>query len=137
MRSPYTSAMTWTTAPASRSASGTTWRPRLRSMKNSGGEAEGNPDHVLHLLGGHAEVAGDIGEAVAGLEAVDEILDARAAVHDERLPERLARIYGDLRPRIGRQLKPLGPTVIAVRDALEVVADDLGEVLLTGPDDRQ
>lgn len=56
----------------------------------------GNPDHVLHLLGGNAEVAGDLLEAVAGLEAIDEILDTCPAVDDERLPERLARIDRDL-----------------------------------------
>ena len=99
-------------------------------MKNSGGEAEGNADHVLHLLGGNAEVSRDLGEAVAGLEAVDEILHARAAVHDYRLTKRLTRIDRDLSFGVRRQPQSLGPAVIAVRDPLEIVADDLGEVLL-------
>jgi hypothetical protein len=38
-----------TVTPATRSAFGTTWRPRLRSTKNSGGEAGGNAEHVLDL----------------------------------------------------------------------------------------
>ena len=98
---------------------GRTCLPRLPSMKNSGGEAEGRyPDHVLHLLGRDAEVARDLSEAVAGLEAVDEVLDARAAVHDERLTERLARVDRDLGSRVGRQSESLGPVVVAVGDAL-------------------
>ena len=106
-------------------------------MKSSDGEAEGNPDHVLHLLGGDGEVAGDRGEAVAGLEAVDEILDARSAVYDERLAERLARIDGDVGGGVGGQPQPLGPSVVTVGDALEVAANDLREVLLSGTDDRE
>jgi hypothetical protein len=69
-------------------------------MKNSSGEAEGNADHVL-LLGGDAGVARDLREAVAGLEAVDEVLDARAAVHGQGLAERLARVYRHLGFRVG------------------------------------
>jgi len=137
MRSPYTLAITWTTAPPRAARPGTTCRPRLRSIKNSGGEAEGNPDHVLHLLGGNAEVARDLGEPVACLKAVDEILDTRPAVNDERLTERLTRVHGDLRAYVGRQPETLGPPIVAVGDPLEVIADDLGEVLLTGPDHRQ
>ncbi len=53
------------------------------------GDPEGNADHVLDLLRRDTEVARDVGKAV-GLEAVDEILDSRAALHDERLTERLA-----------------------------------------------
>ena len=36
----------------------------------------------------HSEVRRDVGEAIAGLEPVDEVLDPGAAVNDERLPER-------------------------------------------------
>ena len=64
-------------------------RPRLRSTKNSSGEPEGNADYVLYLLGWHAEVVSDLGEAVAGVEAIDEILDTGPAVNDERLTKRL------------------------------------------------
>lgn len=95
------------------------WRRRLRSVKNSGGEAEGNPDHVLHLLDGNAEVASDLGEAVAGLEAIDEILDPDAAVHVERLTKRLAgstvtaaRAYAGSRRR---SAQPSSPYVIGLR----------------------
>src|SRR3954452_12726347 len=129
--------MTWTTAPASRSASGTTLRPRLRSTKNSGREPEGNPDHVLDLLGRHAEVVGDLGEAIAGPESVDEIRNPRPAVDHQRLAERLARAAADLCTLVRRQPEALGPAVVRVGDALEVVADDLREVLLARADDGE
>jgi transcriptional regulator GlxA family with amidase domain len=44
-------------------------------MEGSGGESEGNVDHVLDLGARHVEVGRDLGEAVAGLEAVDQILN--------------------------------------------------------------
>lgn len=52
---------------------------------------------------GTPKSACDLGEAVAGLEAVDEILNSRAAVNDERLTERLAGVDGDLGLRVRRQ----------------------------------
>lgn len=93
---------------------------------------EGNSDHVLHLLGGDAEVASDLGKAIAGVEAFDEVLDARAAVHGKRLAKRLARVDCHLGSRVRRQPWPLGPPVIAVGDAFEVIAGDPREMLVAG-----
>ena len=55
-----------------------------------------NPDHVLDLGARHVEVGRDLGEAIAGLEAVDQILDPRAAVDDHRLVAGLGRVDRDL-----------------------------------------
>jgi hypothetical protein len=44
-------------------------------MKNSGGHSEGDTDDVLDLRMGDAEVVCDLAQSVAGLVAVDEILD--------------------------------------------------------------
>ena len=66
------------------------------SMEGSGGESESNPDHVLDLGARHVEVGRDLGEAIAGLEAVDQILDPRAAVDDHRLVAGLGRVDRDL-----------------------------------------
>src|ERR1019366_3662031 len=63
------------------------------TTKNSGGEAEGNADDVLNLGRWHAKVAGDVREAIVGLEAIHEVLHARLTLNDERLPERLAGIH--------------------------------------------
>ena len=49
--------------------------------------AEGNPDHVLDFGPGNVEVGRDLGEAITGLEAVDQILDSGAAMDDQRLAE--------------------------------------------------
>jgi hypothetical protein len=51
--------------------------------------AEGNADDVLDRRRRHGEISGDLSEAIAGLEAIDEILDAGASVHCERLADRL------------------------------------------------
>lgn len=102
--------------------------PPLSSEFCSSSEAEGNADDVLDLSGRDAEVRGDVSAAVAGLEAVDEILDPCAAVDDERLPERLPErlrwIDDDFSVRVGREPELLGPSVCTVGDAAEVLADD-------------
>jgi hypothetical protein len=54
-------------------------------MKNSGGEAEGNPDHLLHQLGGNAEVAAISANLSSDRKTVDEIPDTRVAVNHQRL----------------------------------------------------
>ena len=82
------SAIVRTTAPAARRAPGTRWRPRLRSTKNSGCDAEGNADHVFDLPWRDTEVARDLGKAVPRLESIDKVLDARSAVNDKQLPKR-------------------------------------------------
>lgn len=103
-------------------------------MKSSGGEPEGDTDHVLDLGGRHAEVGGYDRDAVAGLETINEVLDSRAAMNDEPLSERLSRVHDDLGRGVCGQPQPRGPAVIAVGDALEVAADDLLELALTGSD---
>ena len=65
-------------------------------MKYSGGEAEGNADDVLDLVARDVEVGRDLREAVAGPEAIDQVLDAGAAMHHEWLAERLGGIDRDL-----------------------------------------
>ncbi len=55
--------------------------------EDSGCESEGNADDILDLGRGHSEVAGYLRETVAGLEPVDEVLHASAAVHDDWLAE--------------------------------------------------
>jgi len=106
-------------------------------MKNSGGEPEGNADDVLNLGRWHTKVAGDVREAIAGLEAIHEVLYARPTVNDQRLPEGSVRIHEHLCGAVGRKAHLLRPSVVAVADRLEVVADDLCEVLLSGAHDRQ
>jgi hypothetical protein len=106
-------------------------------MKNSGGEPEGNADDVLDLGRWHTKVVGDVREAIAGLEAIYEVLHARPTVNHERLSERLVGIHEHLCGAIGREMYLLRPSVVAVADRLEVVADDLREVLLSGAHDRQ
>ena len=62
-------------------------------MKNSGGEPEGNANDVLDLGRWHTQVVGDVREAIAGLEAIYEVLHARATVNHERLSECLVGIH--------------------------------------------
>ena len=88
----------------------------VASMEGSGGESESNPDYVRDLGAGHVEVGRNLGEAIAGLEAIDQILDPRAAVHDHRLAERLHRVDRDLGSGVGRQAQARGPTVVTVGD---------------------
>lgn len=75
-------------------------------------DAEGNPDHVLDFGAGNVEVGRDLGEAIAGLEAVDQILDFGAAVDDQRLAECLGGVDRDLslgcRP-LGASARPSHP----------------------------
>lgn len=68
----------------------------------SGGSASGDPNHVFDLGARHGEVCSDAGDAVAGLEAIDEILDASAALNDERKSESHARIDNYVGCSIGR-----------------------------------
>jgi len=53
-------------------------------MKNSGGCSRRDTDHVFDFLRRDVEVVGDVGEAIAGDESVNEVLDACAAVDNER-----------------------------------------------------
>lgn len=71
-------------------------------MKNSGGESEGNADYVLDLVAGNVEVGGDLLEAVAGAEPVNQVVHASASVNDERLPERLTRVHDHLGIAVSR-----------------------------------
>jgi hypothetical protein len=83
-------------------------------MKNSGGEAGGNPNAVLDLALRDAEILCDIGNAVAGSEAVDEVLNPGAAVNDERLSELALRIDDHVSDRVGRKLDACCPAVAVV-----------------------
>lgn len=94
-------------------------------------------DYVLDLRLGHTEVLGDIGEGVAGDEAIDQILGSCAAVNDEGHPERPAWVDDDLGVPICRQAYARSPAIVAVCDALEVVTDDLGKLPLIRSDDGQ
>src|SRR4051794_6408290 len=108
-------------------------------MKNSGsgGRSRGDTDHVFDLGRGDVEVLGDRGDTVAGEEAVDEILDAGAAVGDDRKAEGDTGIDDDLSGSVGGQHDLGGPAVAAVGDAPQVVLHDVGELALSRPDDHQ
>jgi hypothetical protein len=106
-------------------------------MKSSGCESRGNPDDVLDLVLRDVEILSDPSDAVSGAEPVDKILNARAAVDDERLPEVALGVDDHVGCGASRQLELCGPTVAAVADAIEVAADDLGEMFLTGSNDGQ
>jgi hypothetical protein len=106
-------------------------------MKNSSGEPEGNSDYVLDFVTRDVKVGRDLGEAVPGLEAVDEVFDPRPAMHKQGLTKRLGRIDRHLSTRVSRQPDSRGPAVVAVHDRLEVVAYHVGEMLLAGADHRQ
>ncbi len=81
-------------------------------MKNSGGEPEGNVDHVLHLGRWQTKVVGDVREAIAGLDAIYEVLPARPTVNDERLSE----LGSDPRAPL-RIDRPEGVLAAPIRDA--------------------
>ena len=86
---------------------------------------------------GHVEVGGDVAQGVAGQEAVDEILDACAGAGDEREAERDLRVHDHVGLGVARELDLRRPAVGAVGDALEVVADEVGELVLASADDDQ
>lgn len=106
-------------------------------MKNSGCESERDTDDVLDLRCRDIEVFGYIRKSVSTLKAVDEVLDSRATADDERHPKRTARIYYNLRVAIRGQLNLRSPSVVAVGNSLEVVANNFREVLLPGSDNRE
>jgi hypothetical protein len=106
-------------------------------MKSSGCESRGNPDDVLDLVLRDVEILSDPSDAVSGAEPVDKILNARAAVDDERLPEVALGVDDHVGCGASRQLELCGPTVAAVADAIGLAADDLGEMFLTGSNDGQ
>ena len=104
-------------------------------MKNSGGKSEGNPDHVLDLIGRDAEVRCDLRYRVTSLKAVNEILYASAAVGDDREAKCDLRIDDYLSVAVSRQPHRVCPAVSPVIDALQIILDDTGELALLGPDD--
>ena len=67
--------MACTTAPAARSAFGDDVPSEAAIDENSSGEAGGNPNDVLDFVPRDAEVFCDVGYAVAGSEAIDEVLN--------------------------------------------------------------
>ena len=89
-------------------------------------------DDVLDLVERHGEVVGDVADRVAGQEAIDEVLDACAAAVTNGRPNATSgstttsALPVDREPYLGR------PAVVAVGDALQVVADELGELVLAG-----
>src|SRR5215212_8793150 len=132
--------MVWTTKPCARSAAGTTSRPRLRSMKNSSGSAIAvdypattrrfvlrsaagrDANDVLDLFHRHRKVLRYICDRVAGQKAVDKILYTGAAVREDRQAERDLGIDHYRSLAVNRELNMRCPAVVAVRDALQVVA---------------
>src|ERR1039458_2281978 len=107
------------------------------SGRASGRRSGGDTDYVLDFGLGDTEILGDVRQRVPRHEAIDEILDPRTAVNDQRHPKRSPRIDDDIRVLVGRQANPGGPAVLAVGDALQVVAHDLSELPLPGADDRK
>lgn len=103
-------------------------------MKNSGGCSRRDTNHVFDFLGRNVEVAGNVGDAVAGDEPIDEILDPSAAVGHNREAEGDRRIDDHLRTSVGRKTNARGEPIAAVRDPSKVVAYKLGELVLPCPD---
>ena len=104
---------------------------------DSGGRPGCEPDHVLDLIGRNAEVRCDLGDGIASLEAVDEILHTSAAVGDDREAKCDLRVDDHFRIAVSRQPHRVRPAVSPVMDALQVVLDDAGELALLGADDDQ
>lgn len=111
------------------------YRTRRLCLTRSGCRPSCEPDHVLDLVWGNAEVTCDVRHRVAGLEAVDEILYASATVDDERETECDLRVDDYLGVAVGRQPYRIRPAVSPAVDALQLVLDDTRELALLGPDD--
>ena len=69
------------------SRSATAIRPRLRSTKRSGSPAGCGTQDVLELIDGHAELPFEVIERVTCPEALEHIVDARAAPFEDRRPK--------------------------------------------------
>src|SRR5579875_82474 len=70
-------------------------RPRLRSMKKTGGSSghrERGTDEVLDVGCLEVEVLGYAAERLSGLEALQNRLDGRTTVHEEWLAESSCRV---------------------------------------------
>jgi hypothetical protein len=65
-------------------------------MKNSGGGSRGDTNHVFDLVRRNAEIVSDVRDAVTRYEPVDQVLDPRATVDDERQAERDLRVHDHL-----------------------------------------
>ena len=101
-------------------------------MKNSGGGSRRDTDHVFDFLRRDVEVERDVGERVTGFEPIDEVLDPRPAVDHKRKAERDPWIDNHVGPLVRRQANSGRPTVTPVGDPLQVLAHDLGELVLPG-----
>ncbi len=89
------------------------------------------------LIDRQAEVVRDVADRVARQEPVDELLDARATLGEEGKAECDVRVDDHVRAAVDRQLDLRSPAVVAVGGPLQVVADELGELLLPGADVHQ
>src|SRR4051812_39216426 len=128
------SRMVCTTRPAARSASGTSTAPRLRSMKNSGGESTLRPEGLFDLLRRDLELSGDGVKGVPREEPVQHVFQTSAALVEDRLAEAATRVNHDVSGAVGGQPDPCGIAVVAPGDALQVTLDDVGEHALPVPD---
>src|SRR6187397_2830329 len=95
------------------------------------------PDYVLDLIGRDAEVCCDLGDGVASLKAIDEILYASAAVDDHRKAKCDPRVDDHFRVAVSRQSHQVRPAVASVMDALQIVIHNPRELALLGTDDDQ
>ena len=113
---------------SARRASGTAFRPRLRSRKNLGGCCPGDDtDGILNLVAGQPELPGDRIYRLPGPEQVDHVIDAGPAAGEPRPPERVIRIDGHFGDLILRQTDELGVPVASEIDPLQVLLHDLAE----------
>ncbi len=86
-------------------------------LHDSSGRSGCEPDHVLDLIGRDAEVRRDLRHRIAGLEPVDEILHASAAVDDKRKAERDLGIDDHIGVAVSRQPHRVCPAVAPVANA--------------------
>lgn len=104
---------------------------------DSGGRSGCEPDYVLDLIGRDAEVRCNLGDGVAGLKPIDEILYASAAVGDDREAKCDPRVDDHFRVAVSRQSHGVCPAVASVMDALQIVIHNPGELALLGANDDQ
>lgn len=134
--------------------------PRLRSTKNSGGfsarsaiasdyrtrryfdsgsdsRTSRDSNDVLDLVRGHTEISGYLTNRIPRLESIDEVLYPGTPMDNKRQAEGNPRIHDHLSVFIGGQSHRVSPAISSVMDAAQVVLDNLRELALLRPHNRQ